>query len=339
MKTVTIGDVAKRAGVSKSTVSQYLNGRYEYMAVETKERIKKIIAELDYNPNKIARSLKQKKTTTIGVILANILYSFNTKVMRAIEDICNESGYHVIICNADDNPEKEKRYIEMLLSKQVDGIIAMPTSSNIELYQKLWKRNFPLVFIDRILPDMKVSTMLLDNEKATKLCVGELAGNGYEKIAIMTMTPATSTPRRERLVGYKKAVEEYGVYTNGDYVIASPIKEMQIRLENLMESQNRPEALIATNDLTLMEILKYVRVNNLKVPEDLALIGIDEISFADIYTPSLSTIAQPTFEIGAGAAELLIEKINGKELDKGNVHRFEPELIRRFSSVKIELDV
>ncbi|RDW22157.1 LacI family transcriptional regulator [Oceanobacillus arenosus] len=334
MKMVTIGDVAKRAGVSKSTISQYLNGRYEYMAIETKERIKKVIKELDYNPNKIARSLKQKKTTTIGVILANILYSFNTKVMRAIEDVCNESGYHVIICNADDNTEKEKRYIEMLLSKQVDGIIAMPTSSNMELYQKLWKRNFPLVFIDRILSDIQVSAMLLDNEKAAKLCVGELADNGYEKIAIMTMAPATSTPRMERLVGYKKAVEEYELYSDGNYVITSPIKEMQTRLGNLLESPNPPEALIAANDLTLMEILKHVRVNNLKVPKDLALIGIDEPSFADIFTPSLSTVAQPAFEIGAGAAKLLIEKIKGIELNKGIVHRFEPELIRRSSSVK-----
>src|SRR5690606_8643057 len=104
MKTVTIIDVAKRAGVSKSTVSQYLNGRYEYMGADTRERIKQAVEELGYRPNTIARSLKKKKTKTIGVILANILYSFSTKVIRAIEDVCNREGYQVIICNADDNP-------------------------------------------------------------------------------------------------------------------------------------------------------------------------------------------------------------------------------------------
>ncbi len=339
MKTITITDVAKRAGVSKSTVSQYLNGRYDYMAIETKERIKKVIEELDYNPNKIARSLKQKRTTTIGVVLANILYGFNTKIMRAIEDVCNKSGYHVIICNADDNPEKEERYIEMLLSKQVDGIIAIPTTNNNELYQKLCKRNYPLVFIDRVLPDTQVSCMLLDNEKAAKLCVEELMENGYKKIAIVTMIPETITPRQERLVGFKKAIKEYGLYSDMDYVIASPIKEMQIRLETLLGSPNRPEAVIATNDLTLMEILKYVRANNLKVPEDLALIGIDEMSFAEIFTPTLSTVAQPAFDIGASAAKLLIEKINGNEVNIQKVHRFEPELIRRSSSIRSNLEV
>ncbi|MFA1819987.1 LacI family DNA-binding transcriptional regulator [Virgibacillus oceani] len=337
MKAVTIGDVAKRAGVSKSTVSQYLNGRYEYMGVETRERIKKVIEELEYSPNKIARSLKQKKTTTIGVILANILYGFNTKVVRAIEDVCNEKGYHVIICNADDNPEKEKRYIEMLLSNQVDGIISMPTQSNNDLYRDLWKRNLPLVFIDRILSDIQVSSLLLDNKKAAKICVEELVSNGYEKIAIMTMAPTTISARWERLAGYKIGIEEHGLHFEENYVIASPINEMQARLTKLLELPNRPESIIATNDLIFMEILKYVRTNNMKIPEELALIGIDDISFADIFNPALTTVAQPAFDIGREAAELLIEKIKQSDSNVGDVHRFEPKLIKRASSTKSKL--
>lgn len=123
MKRITIQDVARLAGVSKSTISQYLNKRYDYMSEETKKRIEAAINELGYEPNFIARSLKQKKTSTIAVIVANILHSFSTKVIRAVEDYCNENGFHVIVCNADDDPEKEANYIRMLRAKQVDGMI------------------------------------------------------------------------------------------------------------------------------------------------------------------------------------------------------------------------
>src|SRR5690554_6439026 len=133
MKRITIADVAKHAGVSKSTVSQFLNKRYDYMGEDTKKRIEDSIKQLHYRPNILARSLKQKSTTTIGIIVANILHNFSTQVMRAIEDVCHKYDFHVIVCNADDNPDKEKNYIEMLQAKQVDGIILFPTGDNEEL--------------------------------------------------------------------------------------------------------------------------------------------------------------------------------------------------------------
>ncbi|MHA6250774.1 LacI family DNA-binding transcriptional regulator [Oceanobacillus sp. CAU 1775] len=333
MRTVTIKDVAERAGVSKSTVSQYLNGRYEYMGVDTKERIKKVIAELGYSPNKIARSLKQKNTTTIGVILANILYDFSTKILRSIEDVCNEKGYHVIICNADDNPAKEKHYIEMLLANQVDGIISIPTNGNTELYKTLKKRNFPLVFIDRILSDIDVTSVLLDNEKALRICVEDLVANKYKKIAIMTMSPTTITARRERIQGYKDAIIEHDLLYDEEYIISSPLDEMEAKLERLANTAKLPEAIIATNDLTLMQILKFVKKHEVKVPEELAIIGIDDISYADIFSPPITTVAQPAFDIGTKAAELLMEQISTGDTSGSDIHRFDPIMFRRASSI------
>src|SRR5699024_10710326 len=123
MKKITMQDVANKAGVSKSTVSQFINNRYEYMAEETKIRIDDAVKELGYIPNFIAKSLKQKKTSTIGVIVANILHTFSNEIIRAIEDVCEVNQVHMFVCNADDNPEKEKSYMEMLMAKQVDGLI------------------------------------------------------------------------------------------------------------------------------------------------------------------------------------------------------------------------
>ncbi|GGH68084.1 LacI family transcriptional regulator [Compostibacillus humi] len=334
MKTVTIIDVAKRAGVSKSTVSQYLNGRYEYMGADTRERIKQAVEELGYRPNTIARSLKKKKTKTIGVILANILYSFSTKVIRAIEDVCNREGYQVIICNADDNPSKEKWYIEMLLAKQVDGIIAIPTKSNIDLYRKLKERNYPLVFVDRYIDGLDISTMMLHNEKAAKMCVDELTDNGYERIAMLTMEPISITPRFERIQGYKKALEDKGLKATEDYIASAPLKEMQTRLKELMALKQPPQAIIAINDLSFMQLLTFVKENKLEVPGDLAIIGIDDISFADLFDPPLTTIAQPAFDIGREAAAALIQKINNRYVMDADIRRFEPRLIRRASSTK-----
>ncbi|MDQ1005034.1 DNA-binding LacI/PurR family transcriptional regulator, partial [Neobacillus niacini] len=149
MEKVTMKDVAIKAGVSKSTVSQYINNRYEYMAPATKKRIESAIKDLHYIPNYVAKSLKQKKSATIGVIVANILHSFTTEIIRVIEDTCKQNDFHIFVCNADDNPEKEQSYINMLIAKQVDGLIIFPTTGNLESYKQLRKAQFPVVFIDR----------------------------------------------------------------------------------------------------------------------------------------------------------------------------------------------
>jgi LacI family transcriptional regulator, kdg operon repressor len=333
MKKVTIADVAQRAGVSKSTVSQYLNQRYDYMGEQTKARIEEAIAVLDYSPNILARSLKQKSTTTIGVIVANILHVFSTQVIRAIEDVCNEHNFHVIICNADDNPEKEKKYIEMLRAKQVDGIIAVPTGGNVALYQDLVKENYPIVFIDRLMNGVKIDTVLLDNEKASFLAVEALIKHGYSEIAMMSppLDPYM-TPREERLNGYKKALQQHQILLNERYLVTCEISEMQVAIEQLIHLPAPPKAILAMNDRVLTEVLTYVKKHKLLIPEDIAVIGIDDVPFADIYNPALTTVAQPAFEMGEKAANLLFERIQNKDhSNQAQVYRFEPSIIVRES--------
>ncbi|WP_106496461.1 LacI family DNA-binding transcriptional regulator [Lentibacillus sp. Marseille-P4043] len=333
MKTITIADVAEHAGVSKSTVSQYLNQRYDYMGEKTKKRIEQAIEELEYSPNIIARSLKQKSTRTIGVIVANILHVFSTQVIRAIEDFCNESNFHVIVCNADDDPSKEKRYIDMLRAKQVDGIIAFPTGGNVALYNELITDNYPVVFMDRIIPEVEIPTILLDNEKASSLAVDQFIGNGYRKIGMVSppITPWV-TPRLERIDGFKKALQAHAIPFQPSYLISGKIGELGEKIHEMLTQSDPPEALVALNDRVLFEILTYTKEHQINIPEDLALIGIDDVSFAGFYNPTLTTIAQPAFQMGKKAAALLLNRIKDKNsVDDQKVYRFEPELIKRES--------
>lgn len=333
MKRVTILDVANHAGVSKSTVSQYLNKRYDYMAVETKNKIEKAIEELQYQPNIVARSLKMKRTKTIGVIVANILHEFSTQIIRAIEDVCHELDFHIIVCNADENPIKEEKYINMLHAKQVDGIIIFPTGGNVELYERLQNGNFPIIFMDRFVSDINIVSILLDNEKASTMAVEEFISNGYNRIGIITTSAIKNvTPRLERVSGYEKAMQENNLSLMHSYIRSVEIENIQSEFEKILSLPEPPQAILAGNDLALIEILKFVNKNQLSIPEDIAVIGIDDVSFADLYNPPLTTIKQPTFEMGKKAGELLLEKINrGDNTTIKSIYRYKPELIRRSS--------
>ncbi|KAB2329547.1 LacI family DNA-binding transcriptional regulator [Cytobacillus depressus] len=334
MKKVTMDDVARHSNVSKSTVSQYLNKRYDYMGVDTKRRIESAINELGYRPNFVARSLKQKRTSTIGVIIANILHSFSTKIVRAIEDVCNENDFHVIICNADDDPAKERKYINMLRSKQVDGIIVFPTGGNMELYQSMVSEKFPLIFVDRMLDELTVDTVLLDNQEAAYIAVEHFLNLGHTRIGVITSSLIHKiTPRVERIEGYKKALSENGVPIKDEYIKGLKVEDMKQGLREMFTSDEPPTAILACNDLSLIEVLNYVKENGLSIPDELALIGIDDDPFANIFSPPLTTVSQPVFEMGKKAAELLLEKIKNAEREGiVQIYRFPPSLIVRRST-------
>jgi len=333
MKKVSIADVAKTAKVSKSTVSQYLNKRFNYMSEDTKNRIKTAIEELNYQPNYIARSLKQKKTSTIGVIVANILHTFSTEVIRAIEDYCQLNQFHVIVCNADDDPNKEKNYIEMLRAKQVDGLIVFPTGENLDLYEKLIDKKYPIIFMDRLGPNGKGFSVLLDNEKASTIAVQHLIDEGIHQIGIVTTSLNQHlTPRLERVKGYRKVMRNNGLPVLDHFIINAELKEIKQSVKDLLSLSNPPKGLVAGNDLTLIEILEFCREVAIKVPQDIALVGIDEVPFASAFNPTITTIAQPTFEMGTKAARLLLQEINKENDQSEAVYRFDPKLITRESS-------
>ncbi|WP_027093179.1 LacI family DNA-binding transcriptional regulator [Cohnella thermotolerans] len=312
MVNVTMADVAEKAGVSKSTVSQYLSKRYEYMSVETRKKIEQAIKELDYRPNVLARSLKQKRSSTIGVIVANIMHSFSTEICRAIEDYYQEQGMNVILCNTDEDGDKEKSYIEMLQAKQVDGMILFPTGKNKSLYKKLTKQRIPILFVDRKVEGVHTDTVVANNADAVYQAVKHLADQGHRKIAILT-APLTISSRIDRVEGFKRAVQELGLDSSRDLTINCEIGQIRGRLQSLLSREDKPTAIIAGNDLVLMEILAYIKENRIRVPEELALLVFDNIPFAHLLSPTLTTISQPSAEMGRAAGRLLHERIKAEQ--------------------------
>lgn len=333
MKKTTMQDVALKAGVSKSTVSQYINNRFEFMSASTKLRVEEAIRELGYIPNHIAKSLKQKKTGTIGVIVANILHTFSTEIIRAIEDECEKNGFHLFVCNADDQPTKERSYIDMLVAKQVDGLIIFPTNGNNEYYKQLKNAEFPIVFVDRVINEPLFPTLLLDNESASQIAVDQLVKKGRKKIGLVSTSIVQKvTPRVERINGYKKAMTLHGLTIEENWIVAEERQEIGNKLQRLWDSNDRPEAFFATNDLALIELLKFIKKNQLAIPEDVGVIAIDDSPFLEMATTPISVIKQPTFEIGQQAAETLLKLIVSKDFKEEYAERrYQPILVERES--------
>jgi LacI family kdg operon repressor len=332
MKTITITDVANHAKVSKSTVSQYLNKRYEYMSEKTRKKIEETIEELNYQPNIIARSLKQKSTFTVGVVVANILHTFSTQVIRAIENYFYEQGFHIIVCNADDNPEKEKNYIEMLRAKQVDGIIIFPTGDNLDLYQRMKSDQFPIVFMDRTIQELNIATVMLDNHLASKLAIDRFIEKGFENIAIITTSIIRDiSPRIERIQGYKDSLASHGIPVNSEYIKTVNADQIPLALSEFFELEKPPQAILAGNDIVLNEVLRYMKQHEILIPDDIAVIGIDDVPYASFYTPTITTVNQPAIEMANLAAELLLSQINKTGKEDTSVHRLKPTLLSRNS--------
>lgn len=330
MKKVTMSDVASHAGVSKSTVSQYINKRYDFMSEVTKDRIEASIKELGYRPNIVARSLKQKSTYTIGVIVSNILHAFSTQVIRSIEDTCHAADFHVIVCNADDNPVKEKRYIQMLRDKQVDGLIVFPTGENRELYEEMVQTNYPVVFVDRKMEGLPILSVLLENSQAMNMAVNHLIENGHRKIALLTNSINFVLPRQERVNAFRALAKLHDLPINDRYIVSKELKQLQSSLHELIQ-QEEVDAVIAGNDLVLYEVLNYVKQHQLKLPDAFALVSIDDVSFGALYSPPLTAVAQPAAEMGKKAGELLLAKIKGEEPQEQTTYLFEPIFIERKS--------
>ncbi|HAJ95873.1 MAG TPA: LacI family transcriptional regulator [Actinobacteria bacterium] len=332
-----IKDVANRAGVSATTVSAYLNKSVPVNKT-TAKRIKEAIEELGYRPNLIARSLRQKKTNTIGLIVCNILSNFYSVIAKSVEDSARKYGFKTILCNGDDNPEKELEYIKVLESSRVEGIILAPTGKNGGYIKEIIESGMKIVLIDRLVDGVNCNEVRVDNENGSYKAVKHLIEQGYKRIGIISGSMDITTGK-ERLDGYLKALREANLSENDDFIkIGDFKKESGVNLaKELLEGKNIPDAIFSTNLDITKGVLTVIRQMGLKVPEDIGLVGFDDSDLTQLFNPPITVISQPVYEIGSTAMEIMINEIKSdKNVEKAPIKKFlKTKLVKRASTRKI----
>lgn len=318
MKRATIKDVAELAGVSTATVSHVINNT-RHVEANTKQSVILAMKELGYQVNSLARSLRSGETKTIGLIVPDASNLFFADIARQIENIGYENGYSVILCNSDNDIEKQRHYINTLIAKQIDGAIFISAGESSEDLEKLANSNIPVVVADRNVPLSLADVVLLDNEEAGYLAVRHLLELGHRKIGCIT-GPFDISPSMQRVSGYKRALQEYGVSVLEDYIVAGDFtfKGGNTSMGVLLNLENRPTAVFVLNDMMAIGAISTARRFNLQVPQDISIVGFDDIELASAINPSLTTIAQPIQEMAKIAAERLIDKMISGGFDLEN---------------------
>ncbi|GKX29404.1 LacI family transcriptional regulator [Vallitalea longa] len=312
MKSVKIIDVANKAGVSKSTVSQYLNGRYEYMSKATKQKIKRVIEDLNYIPNPIARSLKTDKTNTIGLIVRDITGYFTSSVIRGIDDYCKQNNYNVIIYNTDYDPAIEKKSISILKMLRVDGIIIASSGHNNKLLKEEINNGTSIVQMHMEYDSLDISTVLSDYKTGAYEATKYLIESGHKKIALLTQEYKSVRSRYDRVLGYENALIAHEIEVNEDLIyIWNRSSGIENNFEDLLDKYS-PTALFTMHSSITIELLNYLAEKNIKVPDDISVLGFDELPLANLLKTPITVVNQSTYEIGQKAAELLLWKIAHK---------------------------
>jgi len=327
----TIREVAESAGVSYATVSHVINNT-RVVTPETRARVLAAMSALDYRPNALARSLRQGKTNTIGLVLPDSANPFFAEISRSIEDEAFKKGYSVFLCNTELDTQRELFYVDVLSKKQVDGIIFVAAGDQPDSLDFLLRQNMSVVMIDRDLPNIEVDAVLTDHRLGGFLATRHLIELGHQRIACIA-GPSSITPSAERITGYRQALQEAGLpydeslVVRGDYHAQSG---MEITY-SILAMTPRPTAIFALNDLMALGALRAAAEANYSVPRDLAVVGYDNLELARFTSPPLTTIAQPKKEIGTQAVNLLAARIAQKSRPPVRLV-LPPELIVRRST-------
>lgn len=332
---LTIKDIARMAEVSTATVSLILNNKDENISTTTREKVLRIVKESNYIPNTMARSLVTRKTKTIGLIIPDIANPFFPELARGAEDKASEAGYSLIFCNTDDDFEKEEKYIDMLAEKMVDGIVFAHSAKRIGGLASYDRGDIPIILIDRDLESENVKgKVLVNNLEGAYHGVKYLLDNGRRKIVFITGA-LTSNTARDRLAGYRKALEEYNIVFDESYVKAGQYKsEWGIEaVSQLLKEEIQFDAAFCGNDLIAIGVMKTLKNSGYSIPEDVSVVGFDDIQMASMVEPELTTVKQPNYEMGYKAVELLIEVLEkpDNKIEQKKII-LSTELIKRKSS-------
>ncbi|WP_069658662.1 LacI family DNA-binding transcriptional regulator [Arcticibacter eurypsychrophilus] len=319
MKKVNLKDVAQHVGVSTALVSYVLNGQAVEKQVnkETAERIVIAAKELNYLPNQIAKSLKMRKTHTIGLVVADINYRFSTGITRAIESEAKKKNYTVIYGSSNENEEKFAELIDVFVNRRVDGLILVPVENSQDQIRKLQKTDVPFVLVDRIFPEMETNCIALDNHKASYTSTSYLIARGHKKIAMVNYK-TTLFHLLERNRGYRDALNEQGIKEEWLYEINTESRsgDMEKALSDIISQQDSFDAIFFATDTLALDGLKLLNNKEIKVPEGISVFSFDESEAFELFYTPITHSKQPLEEMGKLAFNTLIELINQNKVNK-----------------------
>ncbi len=304
----TARDVARRAGVSTSTVSHVLNGT-RGVSRELRERVLAACQELSFEPNVVARSLKTSRSQTIGFVVPDV-NAFFTEILLGAEEVAEERGYSVIFCHSHDDPQEEQSYLRLLRGRRVDGIILAPYGTRHKELDHLVQSQFPLVLVDRRIPGYSLDLVSVDNEPAAHAAVRHLIDLGHRRIGMVSGDPRRSSTE-PRVRGYLQAHLEAGIPIDPALQVSGSglTAEGRLAVLELLSRPVPPSALFVANNLMTIGAMMAVQELGLSIPDDLAYVGFDDFDWAGLLRPRLTMIAQPTYEIGRTAAQMVIDRI------------------------------
>jgi LacI family transcriptional regulator len=309
----TMKDVARLAGVSTSTVSAVVNQNVP-VSPERKERVLRAMAALHYQPDEIARSLKKGRTKAIGVVVPDITNAFYPEVVRGVEEAAFARGYAVFLCDSQEDASRENDHLLALFSRRVDGVLLACCNDSIA-YETTLELHVPCVFMDRLPASKAEGTVSTDNVEAGSMAARHLLDLGHQRIA-MIVGRLSLSPHRDRLEGFRKAMQEANLPIRDEYLVQGDVQiESGVdAARQLLRLEARPSAVIASNSKLLLGLLQVFDEEKVKVPQQISVVGFDDYAWNKYLSPSITTVAQPTFEMGRQAFGLLLQLMNRDEM-------------------------
>jgi LacI family transcriptional regulator len=327
----TVTDVARAAGVSVSTAARVLSGN-GYASEGTRRVVLDAARDLGYVPNQIARSLRTKQTRLVGLLIGDVENTFYSVIARNVESATKDAGYHVVLCNSDDDPKVEREYLQLLEGMHVDALIVTPTSKNRRHLARFIQEGIVVVQVDRRIDGLPADAVLVDNEAGAASAVSHLLEAGHTRIGILTGELEVSTAS-ERLAGYERALREHGLAIRPTLVRSGSFhREHAIEdATALIQAKPAPTAIFAANNILAEATLIALDQQRLRVPRDVSVVAFDDLQWMSMVEPPLTTIRQPVADMARSAAELALRRLREGFEGRPNAVVFRTELLERGS--------
>lgn len=327
----TIADVAQKAGVSVSTAARVLSGR-GYAAEDTRRLVLEAAKDLGYVPNQIARSLRTRQTQMVGLLIGDVENFFYSVIAKNVESVAKDAGYHVVLCNSDDDPDIEREYLKLLEAMRVDALVVTPTSKNRRDLARLHDKGMVIVQVDRRVDGLAADAILVDNESGAEHAVSHLIDAGHRQIGILTGDLAVPTAQ-QRLAGYERALGEHGIPVRRELVKTGSFhREHAIEdATDLIRVTPAPTAVFAANNILAEATLIALGQDGQRVPRDVSVIAFDDVQWMSMVEPSVTAVRQPVADMARSAAELVLRRLREGREGPPSTIVFRTQLVERAS--------